>query len=208
MYSRCCRSFVSAVLFLTVEVAAADSQPPIEAKAPAKAVPPFLKSPALAGPTTVPAVLPQSPSPPSADSIAPPRRQSSVAISKAIRAGLPNFNPPKPTAPTAADDDVVLLPEVNVSEDKIRVPSESEVSTKSLGEEVLPNFYAEYTGLIGRDARRLANMKELGELAEDLKMAGRHSDSADLKRDIQKTFIRRPNWKDEAMDKLYNRGHR
>jgi hypothetical protein len=155
-------------------------------------------------PAETPAVAPtvnSSPERPAAAS-----GQISATTSKAIRAGLPTFTPPKTADPTP--DDVVVLSKVEVFEKKLRLPSSTDVLTKAGREELLRKKYPHATSLMLEEVQRLENMKDLNDIVDTLSTVGRKSDSKELRREVRDAFMRRTNPRDEALDKIYNRGHR
>lgn len=132
--------------------------------------------------------------------------QISAATAKAIRAGLSAFTPSKTADP--APDDVVVLAKVEVTQKKLRLPSSTDVLTKAGREEFLRKQHPHATAFMLEEFQRLENIKALHDVADTLRTVGRKADSKELEKEIRDAFMRRTNPRDEALDKIYNRGHR
>jgi len=205
MCSRACSSLISFVLGFAIHAAGAESVALVETEPRTKDLPVFLKPPVSPLPPPSMALPPAAPAPRPGES-SPPSPKLSSATSQAIRAGLPAFRPPKPVDPIP--DDVVVLSKVEVLENKIRLPSPTDVLTKAGREEFLRKKYPHATTFMLGEIQRLEDMKELNDVADTLNLVGRKADSQELRREIRDTFMRRTNPRDEAIDKIYNRGHR
>jgi hypothetical protein len=148
----------------------------------------------------------------------------SPTIAAAVVAGLSSFNPPAPLSesPKSAEEGVVQLPQVMVYAPKLVLP-ETEVTGKWGLEQLLRSRYPgasfkgqdpdqsmlpNYAALMYRDDKRLAAMEEFGRLVDALKAMGQVSGSSELLQDMQRTFLRRPTWREEAMDRSYNGNRR
>lgn len=68
-----------------------------------------------------------------------------------------------------------------------------------------PESMDNYAVLQERDERRLASMESLRKLSSTLRASGDTAGSDDLDREIERTFVRRPTWREDAMDRNINR---
>ena len=227
MVPRSCRAFVSSFVFFAMRVAAAEPEPAGKTAQAATDKAPASKPVSTPGSGVIsPVLLPRPPvqpaGAPSTTRLPRPTGTTSPTISAVIRAGLPHFDPPKRTATTP--DDVYMLPELEVSGDRIRFPSEADALTKAGREQLLRKLYPgasykgqdpdndagppNYAAQMARDDKRKADMKDLNDLADTMRALGRKSESKELTREIEDTFIRRPTPKEDAMDKSYNHWRR
>lgn len=140
----------------------------------------------------------------------------------AINAGLPKYAPSKSPEPVA--EGIISLPEFEVRDSKLVTPTDAEVLTKTGRTELLRKRYPgvslkgqdpdnrqgtpNYAALMHQEEVRKARKQELTNFAETLRAVGDDSTSKALRKEIDRTFERRPSWREEGMDKAYNNGRR
>jgi hypothetical protein len=117
-------------------------------------------------------------------------------------------------------DDIILLPKLVVRPPDAPVLGEREVYTqKSLDELLLKRFPGasfkgqpaeldNYARLMARDEVRLARLNQLKEVVNVLQATGDRAGSKELRAEIYQTFLRRPTWREEGMDRTVNRNRR
>jgi hypothetical protein len=161
-----------------------------------------------------------SPAPPS-----PPRvGRVSSAISAAISASLPPFAPVKvvPEKLGVTDETVIRMAEFVVTAPTLHLTDRETLNKLGLeqllrqrypgasfkGQDPYRSALPNYAALMYRDDIRLSRMNDLKQFSATLRAMGMTSDAKKLDKEIQHTFIRRPSWRDEGMDKSYNNGRR
>jgi hypothetical protein len=65
-----------------------------------------------------------------------------------------------------------------------------------------------YARLMARDEVRLARLNQLKEVVNVLQATGDRAGSKELRAEIYQTFLRRPTWREEGMDRTVNRNRR
>jgi hypothetical protein len=152
-------------------------------------------------------------------SFAQGRPRFSEHISAAIRAGVPAYSPvAAPTAPASAPGTIEMDPFV-VEEDEIKAPTEKESQTKDAlaqslrkrypgaslkGQDPVQSVIPNYAATMYRDDERLAKLSHLQGVATSLRATGDPGAAKALKRELQRTFIRRPDAMTESMDRAVN----
>ena len=117
-------------------------------------------------------------------------------------------------------NDIILLPKLVVRPTDLPNFSEREIYTQGgLGELLLKRFPGasfknqqseidNYARLMHADEVRLARLNRFQELANVLRVSGDVAGSKELRKEIYQAFLRRPTWRDEAMDQNLNRNRR
>jgi hypothetical protein len=117
-------------------------------------------------------------------------------------------------------DDIILLPKLVVRPPESPALGEREIYTdKGLDELLLKRFPGasfknqpkeldNYARLMYAEEVRLARLNHFKEVASVLRATGDVAGSKELRAEIYQTFIRRPTWREEAMDRNVNRNRR
>lgn len=151
--------------------------------------------------------------------------QPSSHISSTIRAFLPAYAPPPPVANTNEVSDttgVIFLDPLTVTNERPQSGTAWEMLTAKGRADYLKKQYPgatvpgdpltesipNYGTLMHRDAVRLQNLKELNAIADISRLAGDAVAEKKIRKEIQRTLIRRSDWKTESMDKSYNNNRR
>jgi len=151
--------------------------------------------------------------------------QSSSHISTAIRAFLPAYAPPPPVANSNEVSDttgVIFLDPLTVTDERPQSGTAWEMLTDKGRADYLKKQYPgatvpgdpltesvpNYGTLMHRDAVRLQNLKELNAIADISRIAGDVAAEKKLRKEIQRSLIRRSDWKTESLDKSYNNHRR
>lgn len=151
--------------------------------------------------------------------------QVSSHISTAIRAFLPAYSPPPPVTNTNEVADtagVIFLDPLTVTDERPQSGTAWEMLTAKGRADYLKKQYPgatvpgdaltesvpNYGTLMHRDAVRLQNLKELNAIADISRIAGDPAAEKKLRKEIQRSLIRRSDWKTESMDKSYNNNRR
>ncbi|MBK8857208.1 MAG: hypothetical protein IPN11_05815 [Opitutaceae bacterium] len=146
-------------------------------------------------------------------------------ISTAIRTFLPAYTPPPPVTNTNEVADtagVIFLDPLTVTDERPQSGTAWEMLTDKGRADYLKKQYPgatvpgdaltesvpNYGTLMHRDAVRLQNLKELNAIADISRIAGDPAAEKKLRKEIQRSLIRRSDWKTESMDKSYNNNRR
>jgi hypothetical protein len=120
----------------------------------------------------------------------------------------------------SAYNDIILLPKLVVRPADSPALSEREIYTQSGLDELLlkrfpgasfknqPKELDNYARLMYADEVRLARLNHLKEVVNVLRATGDVAGSKELRAEIYQTFLRRPSWREEAMDRAANRNRR
>lgn len=152
-------------------------------------------------------------------SFAQGRSRTSEHISAAIRAGIPAYSlAAAPVAPPVAPGTIEMDPFV-VEEDEVKTPTEKESQTKDAlartlrkrypgaslkGQDPVQSVLPNYAATMYRDDERLAKLTRLQDIATGLRAKGDPAAAQALKRELQRSFIRRPDALTEGMDRSVN----
>lgn len=151
--------------------------------------------------------------------------RSSSHISTVIRSFLPAYNPAPPAARTSEPVDtagVILLDPMTVIDARPQSGTAWEMLTEKGRADYLKKQYPgatvpgdaltesvpNYGTLMHRDAVRLQNLKDMNAIADISRATGDPAAEKRLRKEIQRTLIRRSDWKTESMDKSYNNNRR
>jgi hypothetical protein len=153
----------------------------------------------------------------------------SPGISAAIRAHLPTYTAPTQKAlqmpATQSTETVTMLSKMVVTGSKPNVPkfSEWELLTKSgqssylkkrytgatpSGDDPLTEKVPNYAAQMLRDDTRQETIKKLEEVSELYRLNRDSEGDQLLRKEIQRSLMRRSDWRTEGMDKAYNNGRR
>lgn len=117
-------------------------------------------------------------------------------------------------------NEIILLPKYVVRPLETPVFSEQEIYTRSGLDSLLlkrfpgasvrnqPPELDNYARLMYADEVRLARLNRYQEMADVLRVTGDVNGSKELRREIHQTFLRRPTWRETAMDRNVNRDRR
>lgn len=147
------------------------------------------------------------------------RQQISSRIAAAVRATLPTYVAPIPKAPASVvpesgpetNEAAVVLDKFTIFGAKTLDFSERELlSPKGLAAYLRKRYpgAGAAAGLMLEEDIRLENMARLERVVENLQKIGDWAGSKDLQKEINRTFMRRTDWRSEGLDRLYNRGRR
>jgi hypothetical protein len=118
------------------------------------------------------------------------------------------------------NNDVILLPKLIVRPLETPLLGEHEILTKKGLDDLLlkrypgaslkgqPDALDNYARLMYADDVRLDRVNHYQEQASILRDTGDKAASKELRAEVYRTFLRRPSWREEAMDKNVNRHHR
>ena len=158
-------------------------------------------------------------------------RAISAHIAEAMRAQLPAFKPPPPPPPTPVAepgpsvpaDAPVIMEKVVVIEKKVPTVGEFQILSKAgqaaylqkqfpgavvPGPDPLTEATPNYAAQMLRDKIRLERLRDLEETVDTLRATGDIAASNRLKEEMQRALIRRHDWRDERLDRSYNRDRR
>lgn len=120
----------------------------------------------------------------------------------------------------SAYNDIILLPKLVVRPNDSPALGEQEINTQSGLNELLlkrypgasfknqPKELDNYARLMHRDEVRLARLNRLRDFENVLRVTGDVFGRKELREEVYQTFVRRPSWREEAMDRAVNRNRR
>lgn len=121
------------------------------------------------------------------------------------------------TQPVYMDDQPILLPKEIVRGDRLPLPAARDLydpeafrlslvkKYPGLSVRGQPPEVDNYAVLQDRDERRLAAMGHFKDLAQVIRVSGDSAEAAALDLEINRAFLRRPTWREDAMDRNINR---
>ena len=146
------------------------------------------------------------------------RNQISARIAAAVRATLPAYvapaaKTPAPVTPEPGTEATapVVLEKFTIFGTKVRNFSELELLTPKGRAAYLRKRYpgaGAVAGLMLEEDIRLENMARMQRVVENQQKAGDLAGSNDLQKEINRTFMRRTDWRSEDLDRMFNRGRR
>jgi hypothetical protein len=147
--------------------------------------------------------------------------RASAKLSAAISVGLPRFAQTPTDVPHHEESsDRIALPPFVVEGSRVPKIPERDLLTKAGMQSLLRKSYpgasvpgqdptmnghvANYAALMYRDDLRLKQMADFNRMLDMIAIGGDLQGEKEMKAEMQKIFLRRPDWRTEGMDKSVN----
>jgi len=146
--------------------------------------------------------------------------EARAPLSEKVESSSSVSEPPRAESEAPVHNGIILLPKVIVRPPESPIFDERELFSQKGLDELLrkrfpgasfkgqPVWLYNYGHLMYADEKRSESLNRAQSFAKALRDVGDVEGSKELREEIYRTFIRRPSWRDEIMDRTLNRNRR